>query len=137
MSDKADKVTTDGTWNRTRDGREAGVYWVGNVGNYPVHGWYACSATGDRIQQTYSTDGHATNERECAIDLIRERKAFRFERWAAVFKGDVGMSPYAVLSHSREQAINSQPSAVAYVKVIIEGLEGDGLEGGEKEGGGK
>lgn len=128
MSDDKSKVDMSGAWNRTRDGRKAGVYWVGTYGNYPVHGWVEYS-DGHRETMTWESNGryhsHLPNH---PTDLIRERKAFRCERWVAVFDINGHPSPYSVLSHTYEQAVSSQPNAGTYVKVIIEGHEGDGLE---------
>jgi hypothetical protein len=73
----------------------------------------------------YSTD-LASN-----CDLIRERKAFRCERWVNVYQcvgvkdGYYVGEPMELKDHADR---NHMPHRLACVKVIIEGHEGDGLD---------
>ncbi len=123
MSEEESKVDLSGAWNRTRDGRKAGVYAIDCGGVYPVHGWIT-SQDGSRRPVAWTENGRHIAHKDQPLDLIRERKAFRLERWVNVYHcGSVGV--YDTRAHAN---LNCTPTRIACVKVIIEGHEGDGLE---------
>ena len=77
----------------------------------------------------YQTDGRPyKNLSKTCLDLIEAPKKFRYERWVNVYDLDELDDQVSDLYISKEEADHyADPSRIACVKVIIEGVEGEGL----------
>lgn len=103
----------------TRDGLEVVLYCVDAPGPYPVHGRvegvHLPSSWG--LHGTVQPGGHPHN------NLIQPPRRFKYERWVNVYED--GWTP---MSDTRAGAdLAATPKRIACVKIIIEGVEGEGL----------
>ena len=75
------------------------------------------------VPNTFTEDGRLIGGTEHGCDIIERPRKFRREMWVNVYPADY------YWYHSREDADRfCDPSRIACVKVIVEGVAGDGLE---------
>jgi len=115
----------------TRGGDPVGIYAVGCGGVYSVHG-YIDYGRGVRVLSAWTADGLYALGGSCGdCDLVPASKRFRAERWVNVYSGGViGLCLHDTPDMAATAHWSDAP--VACVKVVIEGREGDGVEGGAK-----
>ncbi len=116
---------------QARDGTEVRIYATDAGGEYPVHG--AIRHSGNVWQQATWTLGGRFNLRSTTdgFDLVNIARKFRYEAWVNVYPEGIFLTrTVLVLHHSKEEADQAIAAKhrIACVKVIVEGVEGEGLD---------
>jgi len=71
---------------KTRDGRNAGIYWIGDG---VIHGWYAPVISGERHQATWLLSGRRHVELKASTDLMPKPEPLRECYFAVDYRGGV------------------------------------------------
>ncbi len=111
---------------QTRDGRRVRIYAVERAGIYPVHGaywkdnaWWSAAWKPDGMAA-----GRAFEKISC-FDLVSEYKQpFSYERWVNVYPDGTMGGIYESVREANRQASGNR---IACVKVLISGIEGEGI----------
>lgn len=110
---------------QTRDGRPVRIISTDGLQDCPI------VVIVDQTIHSYTIDGklHSNfTKYGSELDLIEVPKKFRYERWVNVYNLEKLDDQLSDLYISREEADHyADPSRIACVKVIIEGVEGEGL----------
>ena len=108
---------------RTLDGREVRIYATDGEKPFPVHG--AVFNGGGWEVRTWTSEGRLGLGRPEVGDLVNAPKKFRKEGWVNVYR-DGARGWYTTKGMAN---IGSSPERIACLKIVVEGDEGEGLEG--------
>jgi len=118
-------MITMGKEYKTKDGCEVRIYAADGGGPYGVHG--AFKADGTWFSDTWTLGGSYNLDGINSLrDLVEKKKTFKIERWVNIFSNGTSSSIFS--SRCEAGMAHSHNPRVACVKVIIEGIEGEGLE---------
>jgi len=73
---------------KTRDGRDAGIYWIGDG---VIHGWYAPVIGGDRNQATWLLSGRRHVELKASTDIMPKPEPL-MEFWDVYNSGGINVA---------------------------------------------